>query len=155
MKEFPFAVAVLWLAASAWAGSGGFLHELPVGTTFLQGLRVELPPAVTKGLLQAGRLFGSWDSLDARRPYCVLEARSVTADQPTVFEPASEHVVEFVDHKWVDLPYGAAYGTSFRFQEGVLAGMSCFKPSVYADDYLTMLDFSVVAGSIVAPVQER
>lgn len=155
MKRVPFAVAALGLAASAWAGLGGFLHELPAGTIFRQGVRVEFPPAVTKGLLQDGRVFGSWDSLDTRRPYCVLDARSVTAEQPTVIEPASGHVVDFVDHKWVDLPYGAAYGTSFRFQEGVLAGMFCFKPSVYADDYLTMADFEAVAGSIVVPVQGR
>lgn len=155
MKKSLVAVAAICLVTLARAGSGGFLHELPAGTAFRQSLRVEFPPAVTKTLLQDGAVLESWDALDARRPYCILEARSVTADQPTVLEPASEHVVEFVDHKWVDLPYGAGYATSFRFKAGVLAGLSCLKPSVYADDYLTMADFAAVAGEFLAPVKGR
>jgi hypothetical protein len=116
---------------------------------FRQVEAVAFPPAITKVVLQDGRVTGGWDSVDTRRPYCVLEARSVLADRSTLVEAGSAHEVEFVDHKWIDLPYGAAYATSMQFKTGELKTVTCLKPSVYADDYMTWDEFVEAAGGIL------
>jgi len=151
-SSFVVAVAALSLAASAWAG-GLNLHDMQEGESFRQARRVEFPPAVTKVLLQDGRATESWDVVDTRRAYCILEARSVRADRPTVLAVGLEHEIEFVDHKWLDLPYGAAYATSFHYEGSALKGMTCLKPSIYADDYMTLAEFMAVAGGFLVPVR--
>ena len=155
MKRSSFvvvAVAALSLAASAWAG-GLNLHDMREGESFRQGRMVEFPPAVTKVLLQDGRVTEGWDVVDTRRAYCILEASSVRADRPTVLAAGLEHEIEFVDHKWLDLPYGAAYATSFHYKGSALEGMTCLKPSIYADDYMTLAEFMALAGGVLVPLR--
>lgn len=155
VKRFSLAAVAVLAAASAWAG-GWHLHEFSPGQAFRLLQTVEFPPAVTKVVLQDRRIADGWDGVDTQRPYCILEARTVTADQPTLLEADMvEHEFEFVDHKWLDLPYGAAYATSFKFKEGNLKDMTCLKPSIYAEDYMTWVDFQDVAGGILISVAGR